>query len=87
MDALPVAHHLMLGHGLAVAALRANGAASVGCGNNHTPVWSASEDEADRAAAARYDSMWNSLFADPILLGRYPSDLAPVLSRSSSRTI
>ena len=34
--ALPVAHHLLLGHGLAVGALRAAGAASVGSAQNHT---------------------------------------------------
>ncbi len=74
-DALPVAHHLLLGHGLAVHALRAAGATSVGTANNHTPVWAGSEDAADRAAADLYDVLYNRLFADPVLLGSYPSGL------------
>jgi beta-glucosidase len=80
LDALPVAHHLLLGHGLAVQALRAAGALSVGSANNHTPVWPATESAADRDAAALYDTLWNRLFADPILRGEYPAgfgDLMP----------
>jgi beta-glucosidase len=80
LDALPVAHHLLLGHGLAVQALRAAGARSVGSANNHTPVWPATEGAADRDAAALYDTLWNRLFADPILRGEYPAgfgDLMP----------
>jgi beta-glucosidase len=71
-DALPVAHHLLLGHGKAVHALRSAGATSVGTANNHTPVWPASDRAADKEAANAYASLWNRLFADPILLGRYP---------------
>ena len=80
LDALPVAHHLLLGHGLAVQALRAAGAQSVGSANNHTPVWPATEGAGDRDAAALYDTLWNRLFADPILRGEYPAgfgDLMP----------
>ena len=71
-EALPVAHHLLLGHGLAAAAVRSAGGAAVGCANNHTPVWPASDSVEDLAAADLYDSIWNRLFADPLLLGRYP---------------
>ena len=89
-DALPVAHHLLLGHGLAVAALRAAGAASIGTANNHTPVQAASDDRADREAAALYDGLWNALFSDPILRGRYPEgfgDLMPGPVADDLRTI
>ena len=72
-DALPVAHHLLLGHGRALAALRAVGAKSVGTANNHSPVRAASDDAADVAAAELYDTLWNRIFSDPILLGRYPA--------------
>ena len=78
-DALPAAHHLLLGHGRAVAALRAVGATSVGCANNHAPVWPASEDPADAAAAGLYDDLWNRIFADPMLLGRYPEGFAELM--------
>jgi beta-glucosidase len=70
--ALPVAHHQLLAHGLAVRALRARGAERVLLTNNCTPVWPASESPADRAAADAYDALHNRLFADPVLLGRYP---------------
>ncbi len=73
-EALPAAHHQLLAHGKAVQALRAAGASNIGIANNHAPVWSASENPADRMAAAGYDALTNWLFADPILLGRYPND-------------
>lgn len=41
-DALPAAHHQLLGHGLAVQALRASGATDIGIANSHGPTWPAS---------------------------------------------
>ncbi len=78
-DALPVAHHLLLGHGLAVQALRSAGAKAVGTGTNHSPVRPASDSEEDRAAADLYDVLWNRIFADPVLLGRYPEGFAELM--------
>jgi beta-glucosidase len=78
-EALPVAHHTLLAHGRAAIALRAAGAASVGCANNHAPMWPASEDAADVGATKLFDALWNGLFLEPMLLGRYPMDLMPVL--------
>ncbi len=72
LDALPTAHHQLLGHGLAAAALRAAGASQVMITNNYTPVWPASPSPADQAAARAYDTLHNRLFTDPVLLGRYP---------------
>jgi beta-glucosidase len=72
LEALPAAHHQLLGHGLAVAALRAAGAAQVTIANNCSPVWPASRSAADLAAADAYDTLHNRLFTDPILLGDYP---------------
>jgi beta-glucosidase len=71
-EALPTAHHLLLGHGLATAALRAAGARQVMITNHYTPVWPASPAPADSAAARAYDNVHNRLFTDPVLLGRYP---------------
>ncbi|HET6627910.1 MAG TPA: GH1 family beta-glucosidase [Nocardioidaceae bacterium] len=71
-DALPVAHHLLLAHGRAVTALRAIGARSIGCANNHTPVWAASPSAEDKEAAHAYATLWNRLFSEPMLRGRYP---------------
>jgi beta-glucosidase len=64
----------LLAHGLAVRALRAAGASNIGIANHHFPVWPASESEPDRGAAAAYDALINGLFADPVLLGRYPNE-------------
>src|SRR6478672_27842 len=72
LAALPVAHHLLLAHGRAVQALRAAGAKNVGTAQNHAPVWPASDHEDDRAAATLFDTVFNRVFADPVLLGRYP---------------
>lgn len=76
LDSLPTAHHQLLGHGLATAALRAAGAAQVAIANNYAPAWPASDTEADRTAAHAYDILHNRLFTDPLLLGAYP-DLSP----------
>jgi beta-glucosidase len=72
-DALPVAHHQLLGHGLAMAALWARGATEVMITNNCTPVVPASDTPADVTAAAIYDGFHNRLFMDPLLIGGYPS--------------
>jgi beta-glucosidase len=72
-DALPAAHHQLLAHGLAVQGLRAADVrGTIGLNLLHTPVQSASDREGDRDAAGLYDLLHNRLFADPVLLGRYP---------------
>ncbi|MFE0672330.1 GH1 family beta-glucosidase [Streptomyces sp. NPDC058867] len=78
-DALPVAHHQLLAHGLAVRALRAAGVADIGIANSHGPTWPASPDPADVEAAEFYDVLLNRLFADPVLLGAYPAGLGELM--------
>ncbi|MFI2372626.1 GH1 family beta-glucosidase [Streptomyces sp. NPDC018833] len=73
-DALPAAHHQLLAHGLAVQALRAAGAPSVGLAVSHSPVWTAGDSDEDRFAAELYDTLTNRLFADPLLTGAYPDE-------------
>ena len=72
LDALPAAHHLLLGHGLAVPVLRERAGGQVMLTNNYSPVWPAADTPADRAAADAFDALQNRLFTDPVLLGRYP---------------
>jgi beta-glucosidase len=76
-DGLAAAHHLMLGHGLAVAELRRRAPeANLGITLNLTvadPVDPA--DEGDRDAARRIDAQFNRVFLDPVLRGEYPADL------------
>ena len=78
-DSLWVSHHLLLAHGRAVVELRRHGATSVGCANNHAPVWPATDDDADVGASKLFDALWNGMFLEPMLLGRYPADLMPLL--------
>lgn len=72
LDALPAAHHQLLGHGLATAALRAGGAAQILLTNSYSPAVPFSGNESDLAAADAYDQLHRGLFTDPVLLGRYP---------------
>jgi beta-glucosidase len=76
----PVVHHLLLGHGLAVRALRASGVAGkVGITNNLAPIWPEDpRSAADVAAAERYAGLRNWQFVDPILLRRQPFDVEQV---------
>lgn len=78
-DCLPAAHHMLLAHGLGAQALRAAGASSVGCATNHAPVWPHSDEPEDTGASKLFDMLWNGAFAEPILLGRYPFPLLPLL--------
>jgi beta-glucosidase len=79
-DALPSVHHQLLGHGLAVQALRSEGVAgSVGVTNLHSPVRPATGSVKDRLLAKVFDLVMNRVYADPILLGRYPRP--PLIAR------
>ncbi|MGX7829520.1 GH1 family beta-glucosidase [Actinokineospora sp. 24-640] len=72
-EALPTVHHQLLGHGLAVQALRAEGCSGIGIANNHGPVRPASAEPADVSAAESYRTLVNWMFSDPILRGQYPA--------------
>jgi beta-glucosidase len=75
--ALAAAHHLLLGHGLAVAAMRdaASPGDEIGITLNLQPVNPVTQRLEDAAAADRALLVDNLLFTDPVLAGRYP-DLA-----------
>ncbi len=77
-DALPAVHHLLMAHGRATIELRKAGATSIGCANNHAPIWPHSDDPADVGASKIFDALWNGAFLEPMLLGRYPADLMPL---------
>jgi beta-glucosidase len=77
--ALAAAHHLLLGHGLAVRELRARGGGSgVGITLNLSPGVPATDSAGDADAARRHDLLVNRLFTDPVLAGTYPDDAAEV---------
>ena len=74
--AFQVSHHLNLAHGHAVQALRATVPSSrVGITEVSMPVYPASDGEADRAAAHRYDGFVNRWYWDPPFKGSYPADV------------
>lgn len=75
--ALDAAHHLLLAHGRGVSALRSvlPSAAQVSITLNLSLVRAHSDSEQDRAAATLADGLANRIFLEPIVDGRYPSDL------------
>jgi beta-glucosidase len=75
-DALRATHHLLLGHGLAVQALRAHApAGQVAIALNAGAVRPLSPAPADLDAARRIDGLLNRVFLDPLLRGCYPDDV------------
>jgi beta-glucosidase len=76
-DSFAVAHHLLLSHGLAAQALRAQRPdLSVGIAQSLAPAWPASDSAADHEAAAVLDLLQRRQHIEPLLLGRYPAELA-----------
>jgi beta-glucosidase len=75
--ALRASHHLLLSHGLALGALRAQlgDLAQVGIALNQFPIHPAGPGEDDRDAARRMDGHLNRWFLDPLLRGSYPDDM------------
>lgn len=72
--AAKAAHHLLLGHGRAVRALRASlpASAQVGITLNLSPVHAATDAEEDAEAAQRVSAYLNEWFLGPTLRGEYP---------------
>ncbi|MEJ8632770.1 GH1 family beta-glucosidase [Streptomyces sp. MS2.AVA.5] len=75
--ALRAAHHLNLGHGRAVQALRANlpGDARIAVTLNLHHVRPLTESAEDVDAARRIDTLANGVFTGPMLEGSYPTEL------------
>lgn len=75
--AIPVMHHLLLGHGLALQSIRANVAdAQVGVAFSLAKIEPASERVEDAAAVDIADAFVNTFCLDPIVRGQY----SPVIS-------
>jgi beta-glucosidase len=75
--ALAATHHLLLGHGFALDAMRASGREDnqLGVTLNLSPVRPSRDREADREAARRVDGQANRLYLDSIFRGSYPEDI------------
>jgi beta-glucosidase len=75
--AFQAVYNLLVGHGLAVEALRSTlpKTSKIGIAINFSPIHPASTSEADQHAAHRIDGIMNRLFIDPLCLGRFPMDV------------
>jgi beta-glucosidase len=75
--AVRASHHLLLGHGLATAAVRAatRGPVSIGMVCNLSPCRPASDRPEDIAAARRADGHTNRWWLDPVYGRGYPTDM------------
>jgi beta-glucosidase len=69
---LAAAHHLLVGHGLAVRALRAAGADEVGITLNPDRLVPATAAPTDLMAVRRAETLHNEVWLDPLFAGRYP---------------
>ncbi len=73
---LAVAHGMLLGHGMGSRIVKTNVRDSmVGIVNNLAWIEPATNTEADRAAAHRWDGAYNRWFMDSIYKGSYPEDM------------
>jgi len=76
------AHHLLLSHGQAVRLYRELGLpGEIGITLNLTPVYAATPNPEDLAAADRQDMFQNRWFLDPVLRGEYPEELLRLVDR------
>ncbi|WP_319463677.1 GH1 family beta-glucosidase [Micromonospora sp. RTP1Z1] len=86
-DGIAAAHHLLLGHGLAVQRLRATatGPVDLGITVNLATADPATDSPADRDAARAADGLGNRLYLDALVHGRYPEDVVADLAREGVR--
>ncbi|UXH80758.1 GH1 family beta-glucosidase [Roseateles amylovorans] len=82
--AAQVSHHLLLSHGLAVTAMRAAGVkASLGIVLNLSPMYPATDSEADRAKARLEDGRIRRWYMDPLFKATYPQDVLDDLGHAA----
>jgi beta-glucosidase len=72
---LVAAHHLLLGHGLVLDALRGRDDVRWGISLNCTVADPVSDEPVHQEAARRIDGLHNRFFLDAVLRGRYPDDV------------
>ena len=84
--AMQVSHHLLLGHALALQALRAQGLQTpLGIVLNQAPVHAASSSAADQAKARLEDGLLVRWYMDPLFKGSYPADVLAHLGQDAPR--
>lgn len=85
-------HHLNLAQGTGIAAVKGlHPDLKLGTVLSLQPIFPASQDPADIAAAARFDACWNTINLDPLFHGRYPElfaeAFAPLVQPGDLETI
>ena len=83
--AMQVSHHLLLAHGRAVPAMRAECKTPLGIVLNHTPSFPARPTEADRLGARLDDGLNVRWYMDPLFMGSYPADVLAHLGADAPR--
>ena len=68
-------HHVLLGHGRAIGAMRALGMGNLGAVCNFEYAVPADDSAAAAAAARRYDGIYNRFFVSGLFRGTYPDDV------------
>jgi beta-glucosidase len=78
---LPVTHHLLLSHGLATQAIRAESPrpAEVGITLNLATIEPASDREDDVMAARLFSGAWQDIFLEALYHQQYPEELVTIL--------
>ncbi len=86
-DALQAAHSLLLAHGTAVPIIRSNApGAHVGIILTPGSIYPATESAEDRAAAERFDGLFNRWFLDPLYGRGYPKDALALYGSEAPHT-
>jgi beta-glucosidase len=77
ISAAAAVHHLLLGHGLAIQALRAAlpATAQLAITVNPAVARPATSSVEDARAASKVDGLQNRIWLDPLFRGRYPDDV------------
>lgn len=86
--AMQVSHHLLLSHGLALQALRADGVtAPLGIVLNLSPYYPATDSSADHHLTQIEDGMQVRWYLDALLEGRYPEDILQHLGSAAPEVL
>lgn len=87
-QAMQAVHHLLLSHGMALQAMRAEGVtAALGIVLNLSPIYPASEDPKDLAKAKLDDGLILRLYMDALYKASYPQDVIDHLGEDAPKVM